>query len=165
MKIPILHLENGIHHFEQTIKMESLNFDRGDIYQGPLQLVAEINKFETNIQCKVGLATIANYHCDRCLEGYQRPVAIEFSFLIHVGRDQWQSGEDDVIHLPVETVEADISQQIIEQLILAVPMKMLCAEDCRGICPGCGVNLNESACQCREKPIDPRWEKLRGLLR
>jgi len=47
---------------------------------------------------------------------------------------------------------------------LSIPMKLLCREDCQGICPGCGANLNQEACRCGEKPGDPRWEKLRELL-
>ena len=47
--------------------------------------------------------------------------------------------------------------------VLAVPMKNLCSEDCKGLCPKCGKNLNEGLCNCNEENIDPRWETIQKL--
>jgi uncharacterized protein len=164
MKIPILHLSDGIHQFEQTVNSESLNFSRSDVYPYPLEIKAEVNKFEKNILCKVYLKTVAHYTCDRCLEPFDNPLEFNFELLFRSGKDKLETDEEDVVNLPAETVEVDLTERVIENLILEIPMKAICKDDCKGICSGCGANLNLEACQCSEKPTDPRWEKLRDLL-
>lgn len=164
MKIPILHLSDGIHIYEQTLDSGSLNFSGSDVYPYPLEITAEVNKFEKNILCKVHLKTVAHYTCDRCLELFDRPLEFNFELLFRSGKDKLETDEEDVINLPAETVEVDLTERIIENLILEIPMKILCKDDCKGICPKCGANLNQETCQCSEQPADPRWEKLRDLL-
>jgi uncharacterized protein len=62
------------------------------------------------------------------------------------------------------THEIDLSFGVRESLLLALPMKVLCSEDCKGLCPHCGANLNEESCDCVAETIDPRWAELRKLL-
>jgi uncharacterized protein len=50
-----------------------------------------------------------------------------------------------------------------EQVLLSLPARTLCQPDCKGLCPRCGVNRNETACSCDTGPSDPRWEALAGL--
>ena len=164
MKIPILHLPDGIHHFDQSINSGSLNFSRAEVYPNPLNLEAEINKFGKNIRCKVNVKTVAHYNCDRCLEAFDRPLDFRFELLFHLGKDTLETDEEDVIHLTPETVEVDLGDSITENLLLEIPMKLVCNEECKGMCPRCGVNLNRETCQCPEQTADPRWEKLRDLL-
>ena len=164
MRIPILHLEEGIHHYDFHIAGGSLQFYRNEVYPHDLDVHVELNKFERNIHCKVHVETVAHYICDRCLEHYERPYATDFKVLFHIGTHDLETDEEDVILLPPETVDIDLTDRLQEVLILDVPMKMLCREDCKGICPGCGADLNHEQCQCEERPIDPRWLKLRELL-
>jgi uncharacterized protein len=58
----------------------------------------------------------------------------------------------------------EIDDLVREVIILAVPLKPLCSEDCKGLCPICGTDLNRSQCSCVKKETDPRWDKLKGLL-
>jgi uncharacterized protein len=163
MKIPVLHLEDGIHCFEETINSESLDFYRENIYPHPLQVQAELNKFQKNIQCSIKITSRAQFNCDRCLKEIEQPVKIHFNILLHIDKTALETDEEDVIHVPADVVEIDITERIVEQLILAIPMKTLCSADCKGICGGCGVDLNFGECQCGEAPPDPRWEKLKEL--
>jgi uncharacterized protein len=57
----------------------------------------------------------------------------------------------------------DIDPLLAEQLLLQIPMKILCREDCKGLCPHCGVNMNADDCQCREKRVDVRLAVLNKL--
>lgn len=165
MKIPILHLSEGLHRFEQDIKPGALHFYRQEVYPGVIQAVAEVNKFQKNIRCRVSLRTTAHHACDRCLEEFDLPCVCDFELLFHLGKEDLPTDEEDVVLLAPETAEVDLSEWIMEQLILSIPMKLLCREDCQGICPGCGASLNQEACRCGAKPGDPRWEKLRELLK
>ena len=163
MKLPILHLVDGIHQFEQVLKPESLNFYRQALYPHPLRVEVELNKFERNIQSSIRVETTARYECDRCLAVYEKPLMLDFHLLFRIGKDTLQTEEDEVVVLPAETLELDLSEWIQEQLVLAIPMKMLCSEDCKGICAGCGANLNDDVCSCAAPATDPRWDKLKTL--
>jgi uncharacterized protein len=70
--------------------------------------------------------------------------------------------EEDLDLFPYEGEAIDLEPLVREQVILAVPYAPLCREDCKGLCPQCGVDLNTGSCRC-EKPIDPRFEALKGL--
>ena len=99
--------------------------------------------------------------CDRCLDPV-REEGRKLHFVHTLIRDlSREEDEDNFIVLPdgilnlQELAEADI--------ILELPSKILCSEDCRGLCPRCGKNLNEGPCDCKPD-VDPRWEALRQLL-
>ncbi|MEG1536779.1 MAG: DUF177 domain-containing protein [Clostridiales bacterium] len=58
----------------------------------------------------------------------------------------------------------DLTPALLEEIYLELPMQPLCREDCRGLCPICGINLNSNSCSCGRDDIDPRWEKLKYLV-
>lgn len=86
--------------------------------------------------------------CSRCLDKFVLPVKLTFKQAY-----------------PASAPEIDLEVEIREQLILNLPDKPLCREDCKGICPECGKNRNIEQCSCAPVPDDPRWEKLKGLLK
>jgi len=57
----------------------------------------------------------------------------------------------------------DVDEIVKEQIVLAVPTRMLCREDCKGICPECGADRNKGDCNCATNDIDPRWAALKDL--
>jgi uncharacterized protein len=71
-------------------------------------------------------------------------------------------GEEDLDTFPFDGEKVDLEPFLREQLVLAVPFAPLCREDCKGLCPQCGVDLNSGTCAC-EKPVDPRLAALKGL--
>ena len=70
--------------------------------------------------------------------------------------------EDDVVRF--NGYRIDLQETVAEEVRLAIPMKVLCREDCKGLCPSCGKDLNEGPCGCRHEETDPRWDALKGLL-
>ncbi|MCK8827246.1 DUF177 domain-containing protein [Natroniella acetigena] len=88
--------------------------------------------------------------CSRCLEKFKR--SLEFEIKGEVPEEE------------VEDVELDISNILVEHIRLATPMKYICDEDCQGLCPNCGKNLNEEDCDCIMHKVDPRLAKLEKLL-
>lgn len=92
--------------------------------------------------------------CSRCLAPLERPLAVESQFLGSkdadlVGRGSYTLGTQDldVVFLPEDTL--DEAELVREQFELQAPMHPLCADDCKGLCPGCGKNWNKGPCQCR----------------
>jgi uncharacterized protein len=78
------------------------------------------------------------------------------------GEEGVELGAEDLDVFPYDGERVDLEPLIREQLVLAVPYAPLCREDCRGLCPQCGIDRNVATCTC-EKPIDPRFEALKGL--
>lgn len=165
MKIPILHLEDGSHVFEEVIPAGTLHFIEEEHYQGEIRATIHLNKFKNNITCDVHLETVASYQCDRCLADYHEDFVDDFEMIFHIGAHDLETDEDDVIEIRADTKEIDFTDRIIESLVLGVPMKRLCKPDCKGICPHCGADLNVQACKCPTGPVDPRWDSLRKMLK
>jgi uncharacterized protein len=106
--------------------------------------------------------------CARCLEPVQQDVDREFELLYRpLGAD---AGRDE---LSVTAAEAEIGYYqgdgilledvLREQVLLALPLKVTCREDCKGLCPHCGKNLNEEQCSCNVPMEDPRWAALKEI--
>jgi len=97
--------------------------------------------------------------CRRCL----KDVAVEVAPELRVLFTEDPSGDDAAAYaLPPQGSELDLGEMVREELILAAPPFVVCRDDCRGLCPRCGKDLNEGPCDCRPEP-DPRWAKLEGL--
>lgn len=107
--------------------------------------------------------------CSRCLELYRRTLRGEIEFSIQEVTEGSEPKRDEIpdneILIPAGASEVDISASVREALLLELPLKPLCREDCRGICPVCGGNRNEHLCDCKVTTTDSRWDGLRDLLR
>ena len=98
--------------------------------------------------------------CDRCQKEFQVPLSVSFEFNLAL-KETEETGEDTII---VSGGMLDINELVRDNLILAVPMKLLCNEDCKGLCVRCGVDLNEVTCSCVEDVIDSRLSVLKDLI-
>jgi len=79
-----------------------------------------------------------------------------------VAEEGAELAEDDLDLYPYDGDAVDLEPLVREQFVLAVPYSPLCKDDCKGLCPQCGVDLNQTDCGC-DQPIDPRFEALKGL--
>lgn len=98
--------------------------------------------------------------CRRCLE----PVRVEIQEpLALLYRHGAEPGEEDSYPLPERGREIDLEPALREHWLLSAPAYVLCRDDCRGLCPRCGKNLNEGACECTFEETDSRWVPLLRL--
>jgi uncharacterized protein len=114
--------------------------------------------------------TVLELPCSRCLEPYRLPVdaAIDLRYLPASERssnDEQEVAEEDVDVSFYQDDQIDLTGLLREQFYLALPMKPLCRDDCRGLCPQCGVNRNTGTCDCGPGWEDPRLAPLKGLIR
>jgi uncharacterized protein len=79
------------------------------------------------------------------------------------GVEPVESKSDNISYISLETDVIDISDDVRDFSILAVPMKKLCTEECKGLCYRCGTNLNEENCTCDQNYVDARWLPLKEL--
>ena len=111
---------------------------------------------------KLSLATSFNFQkpCDRCGTDVNREFHYNFEHypVTSLSGDQ----NDDYIETPDYTI--DIDELVRDDILLELPSKYLCSNECKGLCPKCGINLNEKTCGCTVKETDPRLEALRKLI-
>jgi uncharacterized protein len=144
----------------------------GDIKtSGRAQLVREHHgKHEliNDIRLAGDLSTRVEMACARCLEPVSQEVAKKFDLLYRPqGTD---AGREE---LSVTAAEAEVSYYqgegllledvLREQILLALPLRVICKEECKGLCPHCGKNLNYEQCSCAEPLEDPRWAALKEI--
>ena len=97
--------------------------------------------------------------CDRCGKEFLQDKEITYSCML---AEELQNEDNDEIVLLTDG-EVDLGDLARTAFILGMDTKTLCSEDCKGLCPGCGVNLNQEPCRCK-KQADPRWAALEQLL-
>jgi uncharacterized protein len=114
-----------------------------------LAVRAEIYRSERNVHLQGRIEGEVQAVCARCLEEFARPLEREFRFVIlpRPVADDDSSDDEGVDHYTGD--ELDLSPLVTEQALLALVSLPVCSPDCRGLCAGCGANLNREACHCR----------------
>ena len=114
---------------------------------------------ELNASCEIDYAS----HCARCLESVEGTFVLDFNRVVAVSGTL--QNEDDDSYVIVKNGLIDIDRALVEDLLLEFPTKLLCNDDCKGLCPKCGKNLNKESCDCAsKKEIDPRLAILQTLF-
>lgn len=101
--------------------------------------------------------------CRRCLDEVRRELSQEVTIVYAAIEDLAEEDLGEVRPMDLDTLELDLSEALREELILSAPNYIVCDEECEGLCPVCGVNLNEETCDCTVEEPDPRWDALRTL--
>ena len=147
-------------------------FEADDAYRilESVELRVDLKKDHEKVRLTGTLRTVLELECGRCLEGYTLPVDATFDLLYLPAAEAPSQGEREVEEDDLDTAFyrdgiIDLAGLVREQLYLALPMKPLCRDDCRGLCPVCGTNLNTSSCSCAHEWEDPRLAPLRALAR
>lgn len=105
----------------------------------------------------------ARAECRRCLADITVPVAEDAVQLVFAEADAEGAEDPEVYPLDPQGGAIDLRPAVREQWLLAAPAYALCREDCRGLCPRCGQDLNTGSCACVGTASDPRWDALRDL--
>jgi uncharacterized protein len=136
----------------------------------PVELAFDIHKDKDRFRLVGGLRTELELSCSRCLEPYRFPVDVQFdqrylpAFEASTEADR-EVEEDDLETSYYRDDQIDLAELMREQFYLTVPMKPLCVEGCKGLCPMCGTNLNTNTCTCTPTWEDPRLAALKALQR
>jgi DUF177 domain-containing protein len=112
------------------------------------------------------LAATVPQTCGRCLEAFPARVDVPVDVRLvpkPAAADSVELGADDLDVDFYDNDELDVTRVVENEATLALPMKPLCREDCRGLCPACGANRNVAPCTCAARPPDPRLAVLRDL--
>jgi uncharacterized protein len=171
MLLDLSKLHGPREHIERTFPPST--FDPPDEeyrVSAPVELVLDIEKGRGDVFRAAGrVRTRLELACGRCLEPFDIPVDAAFDLRYVPQADNAGEGEREIAEEDLATAYyregvLDLRELLREQFQLALPMKPLCSDDCRGLCPQCGTNLNRGACDCAPRWEDPRLAPLRGLM-
>lgn len=134
---------------------EKISFD------GPVK--ADLNATNTGqaIMVEGTISGLLQLDCCRCLEQFCYPFEVPFTETYTTAVEK--AKEEEVI--PFSGDILDITPEVLKCIIMALPMKAVCHEECQGLCPGCGQNLNQGRCGCAGTEVDPRLSVLRDMLK
>jgi|SRR5439155_18513689 len=132
----------------------------------PVALAFDIDKDKQQFRLAGSVKTMLELPCSRCLEPFSSPVDAAFDLryqphALNTGDGEREIEEDDLSTAFYENDEIDLGQLMREQFYLSLPMKPLCRDDCEGLCPACGTNLNRGTCDCTRNWEDPRFAALK----
>lgn len=103
--------------------------------------------------------------CDRCLEPVEIPFNIEADYLLSFDEEGNATVEDDDESVNyINGYDLDVDSFVSEEVMIGFPMKVLCSDECRGICKCCGANLNNGECGCDRTELDPRMSIIRDIF-
>jgi len=147
----------------------SMDYHSGEFKQaGPLEVRASAELVEGQIRITGSLQTKLELVCARCLEPVVEEVSRDFDLFYRpmktiAKEEEMRLKEDDTEIAFFEGEGLFLADVLAEQVLLALPMKVICRGDCRGLCPHCGVNLNSEECRCESHAADPRLAPLARL--
>ena len=106
--------------------------------------------------------------CDRCLEPVALPIRSPFDLVYLPTTEAERGGDDEIDDAAIEVGYYEgnglrLNDVLREVVLLALPMQLVCSENCKGICPICGQNRNQRQCACQLATADDRWSKLKDL--
>lgn len=142
-EIPLDHKENDI-VFTTGVLVEGKVTDSG----GYMELEATC-RAQYQTKCARCLKTLE----DECSISFIRPVAVKLE----------QDHDEDEYVLVSDNASVNVDEAVSQELLLSLPFRALCKEDCKGLCIKCGCDLNEKQCSCVTKEIDPRWAVLKNF--
>ncbi len=131
-----------------------------------LQVEGVATLIDREIHVKGALATQLHMECARCLEPVVLPVKRNFD-LYYVPLEEAPEEDEQPVPRGQEELGFYSGETLVledvakEQVLLSLPMRVVCREDCKGLCPKCGINRNRETCGCSETQVDPRWEALK----
>jgi len=163
MIIAIRDLKEGINEFENLVPSKNYELADSTYYPNLLLIRIFVDRLENLFRFKISVSTDAVFSCDRCLESYASKFNETIEQIYQLGQSELES--DEIEYLPANSKEIDVTKAIHDVFILNRPIQLLCKKDCKGLCMNCGINLNEKSCNCHQDEIDPRFEKLRSLLK
>ena len=156
---PILHTPGKRLEFRFDLDLSDLEFDGRRPVSRPVAVAGEVRNTADLLELELTARTTLDAVCDRCGKEFLLEKEVEYRCML---AEELQNGESDEIVL-LEDGRADAGDLARTAFILGMDSKTLCSEDCKGLCPRCGADLNLGPCSCGREP-DPRLAALASLL-
>lgn len=162
LTINISNLSEGSHQYDFEADPKDLELD--ERFREKIAVHADLEKTGRQLHLRGRLTTTGRFVCDRCLDEFEKSLSTKYEivFITEEGPAREREAQE-VQWISPDTTLLDLGEDVRQFLILAVPQKLLCVEECKGLCPLCGSNRNKVSCTCATKEADPRWDALRKM--
>ncbi|MBQ7266063.1 MAG: DUF177 domain-containing protein [Firmicutes bacterium] len=140
--------------FEENI---TLPFSPSDI-EGSVKVEGTVSKEGEKYRVKANIKACLNTVCDLCLEAFETKLENDIEEVYS------ETPDVDEESFMLENKTVDLKSAVIADILLNMPRKTVCSEDCKGLCPKCGKNLNEGDCGCDRGYVNPQFESLLTLF-
>lgn len=164
IKVRISHLTDGVHEFDLDTTSEVCGIKQRNIFPEPIQVHIILQKFKSHYVCDLHISTKAHFTCDRCLENFISTLIAEDKQTYTTNLEMENETDTELRFLAPHAIEIDLTNDVREILLVSMSQKKLCSAACKGLCAGCGANLNSETCQCKQTQTDPRWSALEKLI-
>lgn len=162
-----LHVEEPVESFPVLAGMQQA----GEItFNGPILSDITIKREYDHLRANGRVTVPATLSCSRCLAGYALVIDSTFTIIFRKGlpleeaeEDEIELGEQDLISTSYSGNEIDFTHEIEEQVSMEIPLKPLCSEGCKGLCPTCGVDFNKGSCDCARENINLKFGALKDF--
>lgn len=143
-----------------SLPIDDLEFNDARVVDVPIEVSLTLESLSNGITVHGTASATWSGQCRRCVKPLIVPMTVEISEL-------YQRELEDPDAYAIENDQINLLPMVRENILLAIPLGPLCQPDCPGLCPQCGIDLSEGACDCQISTQDPRWgalDALRGVL-
>lgn len=156
---PIFNNEGMVREFDYELDLSSQELSGAKPFASPVRVSGSVGNYTGIVEMRAKADFVLELCCDRCAKPISvvQKVDIFHTLVTHLNDE----ANDEL--LLVNELRFDLDPLVTEDIFLSLPSKFLCKEDCKGVCPKCGKDLNTDSCSC-EKEIDPRLAALKQLL-
>ncbi len=152
--------EGAVLPIEHELDMHEVDHAGAYPLKKPVKISGSVSNRAGMVELRLEMSYTYDGFCDRCGMPVVRTFTVPFSKALAVSIE----GEESDTILTVPDMQLDVDELVYTEVYVSLPTKFLCHQECKGLCPTCGKNLNEGACSCDQKEIDPRLKKLADLL-
>ena len=162
-----LHAEESVDSFPLLAEMQN----KGECtFISPIRYDILAAREYDHLRVSGSMNTAVSLVCSRCLVNFEAAIGSTFTIFFRKGspdeaasEEETELNEQDLISATYSGVEIDLTHEIEEQVSLEVPVKPLCGENCKGLCPECGTDLNQSTCSCSDKRQNFKFSALKNF--
>ena len=169
MRIELANLEGGKGEFSATYEAHQLELEDERVQLAtPVTVKGRIKRSGAEVIVSGNITGQLFINCDRCLKPLETVLNNQFE-LEYVSGSEYEALPDaelteaQMAISVFDGVGIDVDEIVKEQVLLAVPARLLCRDDCKGLCPNCGADRNTTDCNCETSISDPRWDALKSL--
>ena len=157
---PLAQQPGGVLPFALDMDLSNLDWNGIRPFACPVHVEGQVRNRAGALELKARMDTMLSLVCDRCAKPFQRDKTVEYETLLAFELANGES--DDIVELNREG-ELELDELMQEVFLLEMDTKNLCSQDCKGLCTGCGVDLNVERCRCKRETA-PRLAVLAQLL-
>ena len=169
MRVNVAELAASGGLLERNYQPGELDFGAEEVsLVGPLRLEARLALTDKGFNVSGHVRCQIETSCDRCAcpDRIKLEPAFNLFYVNEEAFNELEAGEllpEDLNFSAYDGEVLDVDELVREQVLLAIPSHPLCSSDCRGLCSGCGRNLNKLQCRCEQNETDPRWALLASM--